>query len=75
MKPWFLSVAHGAVILGSVGMIGLVKEFPFSSQIEDLKLFPVKAQGIFDGYQVWKYSWGLIIFGTILQLFAVWIWK
>jgi len=55
------------VIIGSGGLMLFATRFPFSTRIKDLKYAHEKLCG-FDGYHVWKFSWLLIILGTMIQL-------
>ena len=75
MKVW-LTVAYLTVMMGSLGLLGLVTEFSSSpTKPWEWKFVIEKALGLFDGYQVWLYSWRLIIIGTLMQLAAQWIWE
>jgi hypothetical protein len=44
-----------------------VIKFPLSSRIKDLEYANARAFGL-NVFQIWKYSWALIILGTVLQL-------
>jgi hypothetical protein len=67
------TISYLLVILGSIGMIIFIKEFPLASNPEELKLWNKgKLMGL-NGYQVWKYSWVAILFGTVGQLIACWM--
>lgn len=57
-----------AIILGSVGMILYRKNFGFATSAHEDKLNTGKILGTpTNAYNVWMWSWGLIIGGTILQ--------
>ena len=73
MKVWF-TIAYGMVILGSCGLMAFTTRFPFGTALSDLEHADEKALGLFDGKQVWAGSWRFIIFGTAMQLAAVWMW-
>jgi hypothetical protein len=62
-----LALGYVLAITGSMGMIVFAKRFPFSSSIKDLVLARERF-GPLNGYQVWVWSWSLIIVGGILQL-------
>ena len=66
------SLPYLAIMVGSIGMIIYQIKFPFSSNIDDLKLSPERFLCL-NGKQVWHLSWGLIIAGTIGQLIAFWV--
>ena len=61
------SFAYVFIILGSIGIIVFVIKFPLSSRIKDLEYANERVFGL-NGFQIWKYSWALIILGTVLQL-------
>ena len=67
-----ISLSYIFVILGSVGMIIFATKFPFSTRIQDLKYADEKILGL-NGYQVWMFSWLLIILATVIQLINYWI--
>lgn len=60
------------VVLGSIGMVVFATRFPFSTRIRDLELTGERV-GRLNGYQVWKYSWFVIIGGTLGQILATWL--
>ena len=60
------------VIAGSVGMVLFATKFPFSTSLWELAFAKERLAGL-NGHQVWKYSWGAIILGTVGQLVAVWL--
>ncbi len=72
MVKLILTPSYLLVIAGSVGMVLFATKFPFSTTIKDLELAPERLCG-FNGHQVWKYSWGAIILGTVGQLLACWL--
>jgi hypothetical protein len=65
IKPFF-SLAYPLIILGSIGMMLFASKFPLSSCIRDLESCNERLCGL-NGYQVWKFSWLLIIAGTVMQ--------
>ncbi len=56
-----------AIMLGSYGLMKFVTKFPLSSSLDNHELTGRKYFGL-NGKQLWKYSWVLIIFGTLFQL-------
>lgn len=70
----FSNLVYIPIILGSIGMMLFVSRFPLSSCSEDLKLFNNRLCGL-NGYQVWRYSWFLIIAGTGLQFVWSLVWS
>jgi hypothetical protein len=62
-----VSLAYVLVVCGSIGMIIFATKFPLSSRNKDLRHSEERFLGL-NGYQVWLYSWLLIILGTIMQL-------
>ena len=60
------------IMSGLLGQIGSIRKFPFSSNPEDLKQNSARWLGL-NGYQVWKWSWILILVGAIIQLITIWI--
>ena len=67
-----ISVSGFLVVLGSIGMVVFGTRFPFSSRIRDLESTPERVFGL-NGYQVWQYSWFVIIIGTLGQVLAGWL--
>jgi roadblock/LC7 domain-containing protein len=53
-------------------MMFFATRFPFSTAIKELK-FAKERFLCLNGYQVWQYSWLVIIIGTIGQLVALWL--
>lgn len=62
----FFSLAYPLIILGSIGMMLFASRFPLSSCIKDWESCNERLCSL-NGYQVWKFSWLLIIAGTGLQ--------
>jgi hypothetical protein len=60
-----------SIIIGSVGMIFFATRFPFSTRIKDLQSVKERLFGIFNGYQVWKWSWILILIGSVTQAIMI----
>lgn len=58
------------IILGSIGLILFATKFSFSTRTADLKYANERLLSL-NGYQVWKYSWAIIIAGNIIQLVIV----
>ena len=54
------------MIIGSVGMVIYATNFPFSSNIWELKFGPERLMGL-NGYEVWAISWVLIILSGLGQ--------
>ncbi len=75
MKVWFLTIAYMAIVGGSLGMMEFARQFSGTTQLWEAHFLEKKVMGLFNGYQVWSYSWRFIIFGTLMQLAAVWVWK
>jgi len=67
-----ISSSYISIICGSVGMMVFVTKFPFSTSIQDLRYVRERVFGL-NGYQVWRFSWLLIILGTIIQLINYWM--
>lgn len=65
------TVSYALVILGSIGMVVFASRFPFSTRIKDLETSSATFCGL-NGYQVWFYSWAVIIVGTVGQIVATW---
>lgn len=65
------SLSYLLVIFGSFGMIAFARKFPFVTAIWELKHSPERFLGL-NGYQVWLWSWILIILGTAGQILATW---
>ena len=66
-----LTISYLLVIMGSIGMMVFAVKFSFSTSIFQLKNTSERFLW-FDGYQVWIYSWVLILVGTAGQLIAAW---
>ena len=66
------SFAFVFILIGLLGQIGFVRKFPSSTNIKDLQLSPERLLRL-NGYQVWKWSWILILVGSIVQLIRIWI--
>jgi hypothetical protein len=66
------SISYLLIILGSVGMMFFATKFTFSTRIRDLEYTNERLIGL-NGFQVWKYSWILIIIGTVIQMINYWV--
>jgi hypothetical protein len=66
------SISYLSIIFGSIGMILFATRFPLSSSIKDLELAEERILGL-NGYQVWKWSWVLILSGATIQLIIIWM--
>jgi hypothetical protein len=67
-----VSFSSVLIICGSAGMILFASRFPFSTSIKELKFSDERWYGL-NGYEVWVWSWCLIIIGTVIQLLSYWI--
>ena len=66
------SAGYLFILLGSIGMILFIIKFPVSTRIKDHELTPERLFSL-NGYQLWRLSWLLIIFGTISHLSLIWV--
>lgn len=67
-------LSYGVVIIGSIGMICFATKFPLSGRIKDLELESVSARFLgLNGYQVWKWSWILILAGSAIRIIMIFI--
>lgn len=66
------TVSYSFVLIGSVGMVLFSTRFPFATSTSQLELAKERLCGL-NGYQVWRYSWGAIIIGTVGQIVGTWV--
>lgn len=73
LKEILSTLGYVFIIIGSIGMICFATRFPFSTKIKELKSAPERLLRCLNGYQVWLWSWILIIAGSTIQLIMVWV--
>ena len=63
------------IVIGSLGMIAFATKFPLSARIKDLKLVKIGLlnRNFLNGWRVWKWSWILIISGSLIQIIGTWM--
>jgi len=67
MPKFMIILSYLSVCIGSFGMIIFSRKFPLTNSVEDHKSTSIKYLGL-NGYQFWSWSWGFILFGTVIQL-------
>ena len=66
-----LTFSYLLVVAGSLGMVLFTTRFPFTTILSEQQCAEQRLCGL-NGQQVWRYSWGAIILGTMGQLLALW---
>ena len=71
IKEVVRAVGYLFIIVGSIGMICFATKFPLSTRIKDLESSPERLLRYLNGYQVWVWSWILILAGSLIQLIMI----
>lgn len=73
LKEILSTLGYVFIIIGCIGMIRFATKFPLSTRIKDLESAPQRLLRYLNGYQVWLWSWILILAGSAIQLITIWV--